>query len=152
MRIAHLLRNALEPRSAPSRKNCARYFASVRVDNLRTYLKIHSGENSNKCDQCDFVSVQASKIKHPKGQLGSPSVTKNHCMYFLWIWTPVHKCGAGATSIWIPAGQDRISNFKWLGAALNLVEIKNPFGSVQTDPQADAWWVPLFIFLKKSFF
>ena len=24
------------------------------------------------------------------------------------------------------------SNFKWLEAALNLVEIKNPFGSVQT--------------------
>ena len=46
----------------------------------------------------------------------------------------------------------RISNFKWLEAALNLVEIKNPFGSVQTNPQADAWWVPLFIFLKKCFF
>ena len=46
----------------------------------------------------------------------------------------------------------RISNFKWLEAALNLVEIKNPFGSVQTNPQADAWWVPLFIFLKKVFF
>ena len=45
----------------------------------------------------------------------------------------------------------RISNFKWLEAALNLGEIKNPFGSVQTNPQADAWWVPLFIFLKKCF-
>ena len=38
------------------------------------------------------------------------------------------------------------------GAALNLVEIKNTFGSVLTNPQADAWWVPLFIFLKKCFF
>ena len=46
----------------------------------------------------------------------------------------------------------RISNFKWLEAALNLVEIKNPFGSVQTNPQADAWWVPLFILLKRVFF
>ena len=46
----------------------------------------------------------------------------------------------------------RISNFKWLEAALNLVEIKNPFGSVQTNPQANAWWVPLFISLKKVFF
>ena len=46
---------------------------------------------------------------------------------------------------------DRISNFKWLEAALNLVEIKNPFGSVQTNPQADAWWVPL-LFLKEVFF
>ena len=47
---------------------------------------------------------------------------------------------------------DRISNFKWLGAALNLVEIKNPFESVQTNPKADAWWVPLFIFFEKSVF
>ena len=46
----------------------------------------------------------------------------------------------------------KISNFKWLGAALNLVEIKNPFGSIQTNPQAYAWRVPLFIFLKKVFF
>ena len=46
----------------------------------------------------------------------------------------------------------RISNFKWLEAALNLVEIKNPLGYVQTNPQADAWWVPLFIFLEKSVF
>ena len=30
-------------------------------------------------------------------------------------------------------------------------EIKNPFGSVQTNPQANAWWVPLFIFFKKCF-
>ena len=48
--------------------------------------------------------------------------------------------------------RSRSEKFKWLEAALNLVEIKNPFGSVQTNPQADAWWVPLFIFLKKCFF
>ena len=42
------------------------------------------------------------------------------------------------------------SNFKWLGAALNLVKIKSPFGSVQTNPQADAWWVPPF--MKKNVF
>ena len=45
----------------------------------------------------------------------------------------------------------RISNFKWLEAALNLVEIKIPFGSVQTYPQVDSWWVPLFILFKKCF-
>ena len=47
--------------------------------------------------------------------------------------------------------QGRISNFKWLEAALNFVDIKNPFGSVQTNPKGDAWWVPLFIFSKKCF-
>ena len=33
---------------------------------------------------------------------------------------------------------------------LNIVEIKNPFGFLQTNPQADAWWVYLFCF--KCFF
>ena len=46
----------------------------------------------------------------------------------------------------------RISNFKWLEAPLNLDEIKNPFGFVQSNPEADACWVPLFIFLKRCFF
>ena len=32
-----------------------------------------------------------------------------------------------------------------LEAALNLGKIKNPFGSVQTNPEADAWWVPLLL-------
>ena len=32
-----------------------------------------------------------------------------------------------------------------------MVQIKNPFGSLQTNPKADAWWVPPF-FLKKSVF
>ena len=39
-----------------------------------------------------------------------------------------------------------------LEAALNLGKIKNPFGSVQTNPEADAWWVPLFIIMKKCIF
>ena len=38
-------------------------FAAVRVDNLRTHLKIHSEEKSNKCDPCDFASVQASNLR-----------------------------------------------------------------------------------------
>ena len=46
----------------------------------------------------------------------------------------------------------RISYFKWLEAALNLGEIKNPFGSVHTNPEADAWWVPLFFYYEKVYF
>ena len=38
-------------------------FASVRVDNLRTHLKINSGEKSNKCDQCDFASIPPSILR-----------------------------------------------------------------------------------------
>ena len=37
------------------------------------------------------------------------------------------------------------------GGPPKFVEIKNPFGSLQTNPQADAWWVgPLFVFEKSS--
>ena len=34
----------------------------------------------------------------------------------------------------------------------NLFEIKNPFGSFQTNFQANAWWVPFLILLKRCFF
>ena len=33
-----------------------------------------------------------------------------------------------------------------------MVKIKNPFGSLQTSPQADAWWVALIFFLEKHVF
>ena len=32
-----------------------------------------------------------------------------------------------------------------------MVKIKNPFGYVQTNPQAYAWWIARLIFLKKCF-
>ena len=32
----------------------------------------------------------------------------------------------------------------------NFVEIKNPFGSLQTNPEADAWWVRIFFVFEKS--
>ena len=34
---------------------------------------------------------------------------------------------------------------------LNPVGIKNPFESFQTNPQANAWWVVLLIFLNRYF-
>ena len=34
----------------------------------------------------------------------------------------------------------------------NFVEIKNPFGSLQTNSQAGAWWVKLYLFVKKKCF
>ena len=39
-------------------------------------------------------------------------------------------------------------NFKRPEDPLNLVQIKNPFGSFQCDPQAYAWWVPPFFWMK----
>ena len=42
-------------------------------------------------------------------------------------------------------------NFKWPEDPINLVKIKNHFGSLQTNPQADDWWVPPFFCWKKVF-
>ena len=39
-------------------------------------------------------------------------------------------------------------NFKRPEDPLNLVQIKNPFGSFQCNPQAYAWWVPPFFLMK----
>ena len=39
----------------------------------------------------------------------------------------------------------------WLEDPLNFVEIKNPFGSFQSNLMADAWWVPPICFWKKCF-
>ena len=44
-----------------------------------------------------------------------------------------------------------LSNFKWPEDPLNMVQIKNPLGSLQTNPKADAWWVPPFFFEKSCF-
>ena len=31
--------------------------------NLRTHLKTHSGEKSNKCSQCDYASSQSGNLR-----------------------------------------------------------------------------------------
>ena len=41
------------------------------------------------------------------------------------------------------------STWKWLEDPLNFVEIKNPFGSLQSNLMADAWWVPPICFWKR---
>ena len=38
-------------------------YTSSWASNLRTHLKIHSGEKSNKCKQCDFASFRAGDLR-----------------------------------------------------------------------------------------
>ena len=35
---------------------------------LRTHIKIHSGEKPNKCNQCDYASSQAGNLKTHTGE------------------------------------------------------------------------------------
>ena len=37
-------------------------FASDQAGDLRTHLKIHSGEKANKCNQCNFSSIWVSAL------------------------------------------------------------------------------------------
>ena len=47
---------------------------------LRTHLKTHSGEKSNKCNQCDFASSQAGDLRrHLKTHSGEKSNKCNKC-------------------------------------------------------------------------
>ena len=38
-------------------------YASSRADSLRAHLKMHSGDKSNKCNQCDFASSYTSALR-----------------------------------------------------------------------------------------
>ena len=46
-------------------------YASSYASALKTHLKMHSGEKQNKCNQCDFTSFQAGNLrKHMKKHSG----------------------------------------------------------------------------------
>ena len=49
------------------------YISSLK-GNLKRHLKAHSGEKSNKCNQCDFASFQAGHLRtHLKAHSGEKS-------------------------------------------------------------------------------
>ena len=49
-------------------------YASFRAGRLKRHMKIHSGEKSNKCNQCDFASIQAGDLsRHLKIHSGEKS-------------------------------------------------------------------------------
>ena len=53
-----------------------------RKDNLKSHLKIHTGEKSNKCSQCDYASSNASSLRtHLKTHSGEKPNKCNQCDY-----------------------------------------------------------------------
>ena len=57
-------------------------FVSSYASTLRTHLKIHRGEKSRKCSQCDFASSYASVLRtHLKTHSGEKSNKCNQCDY-----------------------------------------------------------------------
>ena len=59
-------------------------FASSIVVNLRGHLKIHSGEKTNKCNQCDNASACAGALRiHLKTHYWEKTNKCNQCDYAL---------------------------------------------------------------------
>ena len=57
-------------------------YASSQASNLRRHLKAHTGEKSNKCNQCDYASSVACHLRrHLKTHGGEKSNKCNQCEY-----------------------------------------------------------------------
>ena len=59
-------------------------YTSSKKSNLRSHLKIHTGEKLNKCNQCDYASIQTGDLRtHLKTHSGYKSNKCNQCDFDL---------------------------------------------------------------------
>ena len=59
-------------------------YASSQAGHLETHLEMHSGEKSNKCSQCDFTCSQAFNLRrHLKTHNGEKPNKCNQCDFAL---------------------------------------------------------------------
>ena len=77
------LRTHLKMHSGEKSNKCNQCgYASSHMSHLRTHLKTHSGEKSNKCNQCEYASSHASTLRtHLKTHIGKKSNKCNQCDY-----------------------------------------------------------------------
>ena len=77
------LRTHLNMHSGEKSNKCNQcVYASSQVSNLRKHLKTHNGEKPNKCNQCDFASSHADSLsEHLKTHSGEKSNKCNQCDY-----------------------------------------------------------------------
>ena len=77
------LRTHLKMHSGEKPNKCNQCdYASSRVGDLRAHLNKHNGEKSQKCNQCDYASSHAGHLRtHLKTHSGEKSNKCNQCDY-----------------------------------------------------------------------
>ena len=92
-------------------------FASSQASNLRTHLKIHSGEKSHKCRQCNCASSEASKLRrylkiHIRGKQSQwPSSSSSP-----WWWVSIFLQGAALTYVQLESSSRAIHGGAYFSA------------------------------------
>ena len=77
------LRAYLKPYSGENLNKCNQCdYSSYQMGHLRTHLKFHSGEKLNKCNQCDYATLHAHNLRR---HLQTHSGWKAKQMQWVWL-------------------------------------------------------------------
>ena len=57
-------------------------YSSLQAGNLRSHMKIHGGEKANKCDQCNYATTRAGHLRSRMMRHGGETPYKcDQCNY-----------------------------------------------------------------------